>query len=103
MRSMLGPPALALGACGLLFGACWSDGPDPRAAVIYQGIATEEAWVEIDDHALVADDTMAPRLTSPTTISRSGDRPTFAWDGGAVASAAPRPAVPGPRAPRFAS
>lgn len=99
MRRALLFLALAPAVLGVCAGACSADAPTAPEDVIYQGIATDEAWLEIADHPPVTDDAMAPRLTAPTTISSTADAPTFVWDGGAVASAWPRRA---PRQTRFA-
>lgn len=79
---------LAVCLAALLGGAACSNEEGERVdpeSVVYEGSATDEAWVVIEEAPRIVDEVAAPSLTAPTSnVASDGDAPTFEWTGGAV-------------------
>ena len=83
--------ALGLVAAAAAHG-CSEDAP-PAANlddVIFEGLASDEAWLTIAEATVTDDPSGASWLFAPTTFMRSGAAPTFTWTA----------ALPGVRGPR---
>jgi hypothetical protein len=93
--------SLTFFAAALWPGCAHEDDVDPSLAdVLFEGSASDEAWLAIDEAPVTADPAGASWTFTPTTWARTGAAPTFTWSSslpGVHRRRAPRALPPGDR------